>query len=287
MAHRWATSLMIITASMTDLIIFSQSFFLRPLFLGLILSILMSILGVLVVLRRMSFFSDAIGHAALTGIALGLLLNFNPFFSALIYVLLVATAISIIKLKSSLHLDTLLGVFFSASVALGVILIQLTPGYQANLISFLFGNILTVSQFDVLLTIFVSAIALAAILLFGKKFIAITFDSSLAKAEGIPTATYDLIFFLLLAGTIALSIKLVGVILVTAMLIIPAATAQNIARSLTAMFIVSIISGLLSVTIGMFLSAVLNSSSGPTIVLTGTIFFALSLFLKPLFKTTA
>lgn len=278
---------MIITPSMTDLIIFSQAFFLRPLLIGLILSILMSILGVLIVLRKMSFFSDAIGHAALTGIALGLLLNLNPFFSALIYVLLVATAISIIKLKSNLHLDTLLGVFFSASVALGVILIQLTPGYQANLISFLFGNILTVNQFDVILTLFVSATALITILLLGKKFIAITFDSSLAKAEGIPVAAYDLIFFLLLAGIIALSIKLVGVILITGMLIIPAASAQNIARSLTVMFIVSIVLGLLSVAIGMFASVALNSSSGPTIVLISTTFFALSLFLKPFFKTTA
>ena len=257
----------------------------RPLLLGLILGILMSTLGVFIVLRRMSFFSDAIGHAALTGIALGLLLNLNPFFSALIYVLLVATAISIIKRKSNLHLDTLLGVFFSASVALGVILIQLTPGYQANLISFLFGNILTVSQFDVMLTLLVSTAALITILLCGKKFIAITFDSSLAKAEGIPVATYDLIFFLLLAGIIALSIKLVGVILVTAMLIVPAASAQNIARSLTAMFSISIVLGLLSVAIGMFSSVALNSSSGPTIVLTSTIFFALSLFLKPLFKS--
>ncbi len=270
---------------MTDLIIFSQAFFLRPLFVGLILSVLMSTLGVLIVLRRMSFFSDAIGHAALTGIALGLLLNINPFLSALVYVLLVATAISIIKLKSNLHLDTLLGVFFSASVALGVILIQLTPGYQANLISFLFGNILTVNQFDVIITLFVAVITLITILLFGKKFIAITFDSSLAKAEGIPVATYDLIFFLLLAGTIALSIKLVGVILVTAMLIIPAASAQNIAKSLTTMFITSIVLGLLSVAIGMLASVILNSSSGPTIVLTGTIFFALSLLFKPFFKT--
>jgi zinc transport system permease protein len=208
------------------------------------------------------------------------------FFSALIYVLLVATAISIIKLKSNLHLDTLLGVFFSASVALGVILIQLTPGYQANLISFLFGNILTVSQSDVVLTIFISALALITIILFGKKFIAITFDSALAKAEGIPVATYDLIFFLLLAGTIALSIKLVGVILVTAMLIVPAASAQNIARSLTNMFAISIVIGLLSVAIGMLASVALNSSSGPTIVLTSTIFFTLSLLLKPFFKTT-
>lgn len=276
---------MIIITFMIDLTIFSQPFFLRPLFIGLILGILMAVLGVLIVLRRMSFFSDAIGHAALTGIALGLLLNINPFFTALIYVLLIATAISVIKLKSNLHLDTLLGVFFSASVALGVILIQLTPGYQANLISFLFGNILTVSQIDVILTLFVSAIALITILLCGKKFIAITFDSALAKAEGIPVATYDLIFFLLLAGVIALSIKLVGVILVTAMLIIPAASAQNIARSLTTMFVISIISGLLSVAIGMFASVALNSSSGPTIVIVSTIFFTLSLLLKPFFKT--
>ncbi|MFH1354375.1 MAG: metal ABC transporter permease [bacterium] len=260
-------------------------FFQRALIIGLLLAALMAVLGVIIVLRRMSFFSDAIGHAALTGIAIGLLLQFNPFISALIYTMFVAVAISGIRLKSRLSLDSLLGVFFAASVALGVIIVQFTPGYQANLISFLFGDILTVGSFDVILTIIVVAAGAITMLLAGKTFITIAFDPSLAKAEGTAINLYELVFLLVLAAVIALSIKFIGVILVTAMLIIPAASAHNIARTLTDMFVISVSISLISVIIGMLLSAVLATASGPTIVLASTVFFALSLLIRPLAKT--
>lgn len=269
---------------MIDLTLFSLPFFQRALIVGLLLAALMAILGVVVVLRRLSFFSDAIGHAALTGIAIGLLLQINPFISALIYTLLVAIAISGVRLKSHLSLDTLLGVFFAASVALGVIIVQLTPGYQANLISFLFGDILTVGNFDVILTLIITSAGAITMLLAGKTFIAITFNPALAKAEGIPVAVYELVFLLLLAATTALAIKFIGVILVTAMLIIPAASAQNISRTLASMFVISVSVGLASVILGMSGSAALGTASGPTIVLVSTAFFALTLLLKPLAK---
>jgi zinc transport system permease protein len=261
-------------------------FFQRALLVGLILGVLMAIIGVFIVLRRMSFFSDAIGHAALTGIALGLLLEINPYISALIFSFLVALGISFVRMKSKLPLDTLLGVFFSSSVALGVILVQLTPGYQSNLISFLFGDILAVSQADVYLTLVMSGIALLITLFAGKSFIAITLDPDLARAEGIRVDAFELLFLLLLAGTVALAIKLVGIVLVTALLIIPAATAHNLTRSLSALFVGSTIISLTSIVIGMLASAVLNSASGPTIVLTGSVFFAFSLLLRPLIKSS-
>jgi len=269
---------------MLDLILLP--IFQRAFLAGITLAIVMAIIGVFIVLRRMSFFSDAIGHSALTGIALGSLLELNPYASALVFALLVAAGISLVRIKSKLTLDTLLGVFFSGSVALGVILVQLTPGYQADLISFLFGDILTVSSLDLYVTIIVSIASLLIILFTGKSFIAITFDSNLAKAEGIKVNTYELIFLLLLAAIVALAIKLVGVILVTGLLIIPAATAHNITRSLTAMFIGSIVISLSSIILGMLLSITLNIVTGPTIVLTGSIFFILSLLLRPVVKST-
>lgn len=259
---------------MTDLLFLP--FFQRALLVGIILGVLMAFLGVLLVLRRMAFFSDAIGHSALAGIAIGLLLEINPFIAALAFSLLVALGISAVKRISGLHLDTLLGVFFAASVALGVILVSFTPGYQADLISFLFGDILTVSQTDVLLSIVLTVVVAAVMLFAGKSLVAITLDSSLAKAEGIPVERRELLFLLLLAAVIALAIKFVGVILVTAMLIIPAASAYNIARSLSTMFVWSILISLLSVIFGMTASALLNVPSGPAIVLTGTVLFALS-----------
>jgi ABC-type Mn2+/Zn2+ transport system permease subunit len=268
---------------MLDLILLP--FFQRALIIGVILSVLMAIVGVFVVLRRMSFFSDAIGHAALTGIALGLLLHINPYLSALIFTLVIAIGISLAASHTKLPLDTLLGVLFSSSVALGVILMQLTPGYQSDLISFLFGDILAVSQFDIYLTIVVSLIALIIIIISGKHFIAITFDANLAQAEGINVKTYELLFMLLLAGLIALAIKLVGVVLVTALLVIPAATAQNLTRSLTSMFTGSVALSLVSMVFGLFLSATLNTPSGPTVVLVGSVLFIISLLLRPLVKS--
>lgn len=244
----------------------------------------MALLGVLVVLRRISFFSDAIGHSALTGIAIGLLLESNPYIAAFIVSLLVAVGIVTLRSHSNLALDTLLGVFFAASVAIGVILVQLTPGYQANLLSFLFGDILTVTNNDVILAVLLALITLGILIFAGKGFVSIALNPALAQAEGVTVERHELILMLLLASVIALSIKLVGIILVTALLVIPAATAQNIARSLSSMFAISIIMSIIAVISGMIASMQLNTPPGPTIVVSGTILFAMSLAVKPLLR---
>lgn len=257
-------------------------FFQRALIVGIILGVLMAVLGIFVVLKKMSFFSDAIGHSALTGIAIGLLLEINPFLAGLVFAIVIALAIAGVRRISQQSLDTLLGVFFSASVALGVILVSLTSGYQANLISFLFGDILTVTSIDVAVSAALAIVILTIMTLIGKSLIAITFDETLARAEGIPADRYEIILLVVLAAVIALAVKFVGVILVTAMLILPAASAQNIAKSLATMFSWSIIISLTTVIIGMLLSAVLRFPSGPTIVLTGSIIYAASLGLRAL-----
>lgn len=269
---------------MIDLTLLNLPFFQRALIAGVLLSVLMGLLGVLVILRRLSFFADAIGHAALTGIALGLLLRVNPFLTALVYALLVALGITAVRRRSRLPLDTLLGVFFSASVALGVILVQRTPGYQSNLLAFLFGDILTVGRLDVALTLIITTAALALLGWLGKPFISIAFNPALAKAEGVPVAAYELILLLMLAALVALSIKLVGVVLVTALLTIPAATAHNLAPTLRRLFALSALIGPAMVIAGMLLSATLNTASGPTIILTGAVLFTLSLLLRPALK---
>lgn len=255
-------------------------FFQRALIVGLILGFLMAILGVFVVLRKMSFFSDAIGHSALTGIALGILLGINPFVTAFVFALLVAGGVAVIRRISRQEFDTLLGVFFSAAVALGVTLVSLNPGYQASLVSFLFGNILTVSGVDIISSTILAVVIIVWLIFFGKALTAITFDQTLARAEGVAVDRHELVFLLMLAAAIALTIKFVGVILVTALVIIPAATAQNIARSFVGMFAWSITISLLAVLVGMIGSALLNLPSGPAIVLVGAILYGASLLLK-------
>lgn len=255
-------------------------FFQRSLFVGCILGVLLAILGVFVLARRLTFFADAIGHSALTGIALGLLLGFNPFVSGLLFALLVAVGISQVERRSRLPLDTLLGVFFATAVAVGVIVIQRIPGYQTNLINFLFGDILTVGADDVMVTALL-AVAIVGILVYaGKKLIAITFSPDIAQTDGIAVKRYELLFLLMLAATIALAIKLVGIILVTALVVIPAATAQNLARSLTTFFTLSACFGFLATLIGMLGSVVVNTPSGPTIIVVSAFFFTLSLLAR-------
>ncbi|MEK7556506.1 MAG: metal ABC transporter permease, partial [Patescibacteria group bacterium] len=225
-------------------------FFQRALIVGLILGALMAALGVFVVLRRMSFFADAIGHSALTGIALGLLLGVNPFLAALAFSLLIALAITGVRAISRQSFDTLLGVFIAATVSVGVIIVSRTPGYQTDLINILFGDILTVAPLDVTLSLLLAVVIAIILFLTGKALVSLTFDASLARAEGIPTHRHELTFLLLLAATIALSIKFIGVILVTALLITPAAAAQNLARSLSSMFVWAVAIALISVGIG-------------------------------------
>ena len=252
-------------------------FFQKALIIGVMLGIVMAVIGVFVLLRGISFFADAIGHSALAGIALGVFIGFDPFLGGLLFAVAIAIGIAGVRRISSLPLDTLLAVFFSASVALGVIIISFTPGYQSDLLAFLFGNILTVTTADVVLSLSI-AIGTAIVLMWiGKGLVAIAFDESLAKAEGVPVSKFELILFTILAVAIALSIKLVGVVLVTALLIIPAATAHNIARSLMGMFFWAIGVSIASVLLGLFASAALNTPSGPTIVLAGAVFFFASL----------
>jgi zinc transport system permease protein len=227
----------------------------------------MAALGVLVVIRQMSFFSDAIGHSALTGIALGILLNSSPFLGALGFTMLVAALIVAIRHYSRLKLDTILGILFPSTMALGVILLRLTPGYRTDLVAYLFGDILTVSSTDVGITLLLIMIVGTVLLLAGKPLFSIALNEDLAKSEGINTAAYELLFLLTLAAVIAMAIKLVGIVLVTAMLIIPAATAQNLARSITSMFAISVIAALTAVSFGMIGSAILDIPSGPAIVL--------------------
>lgn len=257
-------------------------FFQRALLVGLLLGILMAILGVLVVLRRLSFFADALSHSALTGIALGLLLNLNPFIAAIVFAVLVAAGIATARRFSKLPIDTLLGVSYPAAVALGVILVQQTQGYQADLISFLFGDILTVSRLDIIMSSVLAVAVTALVVLAGKALITIAVDESLAHAEGVPVFWYELLLLTLLAAVVAVSIKLVGIVLVTAMLVIPAASAQNIAWSLSSMFAISIVLSVIATLLGMVASALLNVPSGPAIVLTAAGLFLISFVFKPL-----
>ncbi len=260
---------------MIDLL--SYTFIQRALIAGIIIGVIASVLGVFVILRKMSFFSDAIAHSSLTGVALGVLLAVNPIIGAIVFSILVALGISYLNKKNVLSLDTIIGVFFSSSIALGVVIIGFLRGYRVDLFRFLFGDILGISSLDIIIMSVLGVAVLVFTFFFFKDFAKIAFYRDLAKVEGVPVNIFDYLFMIILALTIAVGIKIAGAILIGPLLIIPAAAAKNIARNLKTMFVMSVVFGILASLTGLVVSYYLDTASGPTIVLMGTFIFIITL----------
>lgn len=249
----------------------------RALLAGLALAVVGGVLGTFIVLRGMAFFSDAIAHASLLGVALALILALQPFLGAVVIALLAAVAIALLRGRTAASLDTLIGVAFSTAVALAVIVIGFLKGYRADLLAFLFGDILALRTSDVVLAWALSAVVLALLVVSWRDVVLSTLHRDLAAVEGVRVTQTELLFLLLVALVVAVALKLAGVILVTALLIVPAAAAQNVARTFQGMVAWSVVFSLLSVVSGILVSFAANLPSGPTIVVTAAALFVLSL----------
>lgn len=253
----------------------------RALAAGLALAVVAGVLGVFIVLRGMAFFSDAIAHASLLGIALALLVAVSPLTGALILAVLAAVLIATLRGRTGLSLDTLIGVFFSSAVALGVIIIGFIQGFRADLLSYLFGDVLALRTTDVILAWVLSALVLVVFSFSWRDVVLSTLHRDLAAVEGVPVLRTDLLFLVLVALVVAAAMRIVGVILVTALLVVPAATAQNLARTFRGMMTWSVVLSLVSFVVGILLSFGFNLPSGPTIVVTSAALFVLSLVARP------
>lgn len=249
---------------------------------GVIIAALLAYYGIFAMLRRSSFFGDAIAHSSLTGVALGVLFGIPTLVAAIIYAVAVSFFIPILRKKSNLPTDSLLGIILPFSMAIGVILLSVIPGYQPELISFLFGNILGISWNNIYLMASVTGILIICVIFFQKKLLTISFDADYAKILGIKVNLIDTLYHVSLAISIVLGIQLVGIVLVNALLIIPAATARIFARSLKSMFITAPVISVLSAIIGLAASYYLNFPSGPMIAVTSGLIFLLALFWKNL-----
>lgn len=253
----------------------------RALLAGLLVGGLTSLLGVLVVLRRSAFFGDAIAHASLAGVALGVLTGWPPLLPAAGVGVGLAMFLHVAERRTRLPLDTVLGFILPFFMALGVILLSLKPGYQPELVSFLFGSILTVSYQSLLVISLIAVVVLSFFLRFRHQVVFAAFDEEAARLAGIPVALMLTGYHVLLALVIIASIRTVGVVLVNALLIIPAATAKLLARSLAHMFILTPLLGMASVIGGMAGSYYLDLPSGPAIVvLSGLVFLGVTLVAK-------
>lgn len=260
--------------------ILNYPFIQRALAAGLLIGTSLAILGIFVVIRKMSFFGDAIAHFSFTGIALGFLFHLNPIVTAVVFSVILAVGIGFIQNRTLISTDTTIGVFFSGAAALGIFIIGLLHGYRSDLFQYLFGDILAINNTDIWLAGAITSLTLLTFILFWKDFFKITFNKELARTNGVKVAWFEYFFMVLLAAATAISIKIIGIILVTALLIIPAATAKNIAKNFKEMIVFTIIFGILSILSGLISSYLLNTASGPTIVLISLLFFIVSSLLR-------
>lgn len=245
----------------------------RALLAGLLVGCSASVLGVLVILRRSAFFGDAIAHASLAGVAIGLLSGWNPLLAATGVGVGLAMSLHIVERHTRLALDTVLGFILPFFMALGVLLLSLQPGYQPELMSFLFGSILTVSYDTLLLVAGMTCAVLAGFACWRPQLLFAAFDEEAAQLTGIRVGLILTGYHILLALVVIASIRTVGIILANALLIIPAATAKMLARSLAHMFVLAPLLGGMSVVGGMIVSYYLDLPSGPAIVVLSGLFF--------------
>ena len=247
----------------------------RAIIAGVVLGVLLAYLGIFVTLRKMAFFSDGIAHAALAGAAIGLLTRFSPLLSALIFSMFLAALIYWLEKKSTLSSDSIIGILFTSGMALGIILISLRRGYQPELIGYLFGNILAIRRQDLILIVVLSLLIMAFILSQKRKLTLLALDREMAYMAGVNPDFYQLLLYIMLAAALVLGIRVLGIILVSAILIIPVSSARLFSRSFKALVLWTVLISESVMLGGLLLSYYLNLPSGAVIVLTGSTVFAL------------
>jgi len=252
------------------------SFMLRGLLAALIVGVLCAVMGTYVVLRGMAFLGDALAHAILPGVAVAYLLHANLLLGALLAAIVIALSIGYLSKQGAIQEDTAIGILFAAALSLGIALISSMPTYAVDLTHILFGNVLGVSASDLGLTAGLGSLILGAVILLYRPFMVISFDPVLAATLRLPVELLRNTLLLLLALTVVISLQTVGVGLVAAMLVTPAATAYLLTRRLISMMLVSAGIGALSSVVGLYLSFYLNIVSGSAIVLTATACFLLA-----------
>ncbi len=249
---------------------------------GVLVSIACGIIGTLVVINRIVFVSGGIAHAAYGGIGLGYFFKFNPVLGAIVFSVAAAVGMGAVQRRTRQRADTIIGVMWAIGMALGIILVDLTAGYKADLMSYLFGSILAVPSGDLLIMLALDLIIITLVALFYKELLAISFDETFATVENVPVDAIHMLLLCLIALTVVMMMRVVGLIMVIALLTMPAAIAGQFARDMKRMMVLASILGVLFTTAGLWLSYSLNLTSGATIILVSGTAYLLSLVLKPL-----
>ena len=257
------------------------SFIMRAMLAAVIVGVVCSVLGTYVVLRGMAFFGDALAHTILPGVVVAFLLGWPLAVGALVMGVVTAVGIGALSDRGVIKEDTAIGVIFAGTFALGVALLSVTGNYTVDLAHFLFGNLLGVSASDLWLIFILSIIVLLTVGLFYKEFLVVTFDPTLATTLRLPTTFLRYLLLILIAVTIVVALQVVGIALMVAMLVTPAAAASLLTRRLGTMMGVAAVIGAVSGVMGVYVSFYLNIASGPAVVLTATLIFILAYLFAP------
>ncbi len=267
---------------------FEYAFFQRAFIGGICAAVLCSLLGVFIVLRRSALIGEGVAHLSFGGIALGLFLSIYPLDTALVISLLGTLAISYMQRKRIVYSEMAIGIMISFGLGLGAVLASLGDGFNVDLFDYLFGSILTISNGDLTLSVLLSVVVVAFVLLFFKELMHLTFDEQGARLAGVPVLLLDLAFNIVLALTVVVSIKIVGSLLVSALLILPASSAMQLSRSFRGTVSLSLVMGVIAVVLGLVLSAMYTRlATGGAIVLISIGLFLLCVLLKKILGNEA
>lgn len=259
----------------------AQYDFMKNALLGVLLvTPMFGILGTMVVNNKMAFFSDALGHSALTGIAVGVMLGIdNTLISMLGFSILLTIAIINVKNAKTASVDTIIGVFSSSAVALGIVILSYNGGFNKYSV-YLIGDLLSISSGDILMLIISFLVVLLIWFTCFNKFLLVSINNTFARSRGINVKFYEYVFTILVAIIVTISIRWVGILVISSMMILPAASARNIANNIRQYHIYSISIAMISGILGLFLSYHFGCATGATIVLISSLFFAFTYFLS-------
>ncbi len=257
-----------------------DDFILRALLAGLAVVMIAGPLGVFILWRRMAYFGDTLSHSAILGVALGFLLSINVSIGILISTFLIAILLILSQRQKQLSSDTLLGIMSHSTLSAGLILISFVHGIRVDINAWLFGDILSVGWHDLWFIMGGSLLVLAVLLYIWKPLLSLTVHEELAAVEGVNVGLISAIYTLLIAVLVALAMKIIGAVLITSLLIIPAATARRFSKTPEQMAFFAVLVGVLSVFLGLLLSFLWDTPAGPSIVVSASALFVLSRFLR-------
>jgi zinc transport system permease protein len=260
----------------------SFPFMQRALLAGSLLALLLAALGVFVTVRRMSFFGDGIAHSSLAGIAVAVLFGLSPLPVALAWATAIALLIRRLERTTRLPFDTLIGIFFTASMAVGVVIMSFDRGYQPELVSFLFGSVLSVNPTDLAVMFGVAAVIAAWLAWSFRALTYMSLSEDAARVAGVPVEAQTRLLYVALALATVLGVRVLGIVMVSALLIVPAASARLLARSFRDYFLISAGLSLVTTVLGLIISYFADLPSGATVILTSAaVFFVVAIVKRP------